>query len=58
MAKGASPIRIPFNRPSRTDLDATYIAEALDSGRLAGDGTFTRKAQSLLEGILGAPGRC
>ncbi len=35
--------RIPFNRPTRTDLDADYIRQALDSGKLAGDGPFTRK---------------
>jgi len=55
MAQGAAANRIPFNRPSRTDLDASYIAEALDSGKLAGDGPFTRRSQALLEKILGAP---
>ena len=55
MAQSPAANRIPFNRPSRTDLDATYIAEALDSGKLAGDGPFTRKSQALLEQMLGAP---
>jgi len=55
MSQSASPNRIPFNRPTRTDLDSAYIAEALDSGKLAGDGAFTRKSQALLETILGVP---
>ena len=40
--------RIPFNRPTRTDLDVDYIRQALDSGKLAGDGPFTRRCQTLL----------
>ena len=47
--------RIPFNRPTRTDLDLDYIRQALDSGKLAGDGPFTRRCQALLEKMLGAP---
>lgn len=47
--------RIPFNRPTRTDLDVDYIRQALDSGKLAGDGPFTRRCQTLLEKMLGAP---
>lgn len=50
-----SHYRIPFNRPTRTDLDVDYIREALDSGKLAGDGPFTRRCQTLLEKLLGAP---
>jgi dTDP-4-amino-4,6-dideoxygalactose transaminase len=55
MSKTASPYVIPFNRPTRTDLDAEYIREALDSGKLAGDGPFTRRCQTHLEQRLGAP---
>jgi dTDP-4-amino-4,6-dideoxygalactose transaminase len=47
--------RIPFNRPTRTDRDTDYIHQALDSGRLAGDGPFTRRCQEHLERLLGVP---
>jgi len=47
--------RIPFNRPTRTHADLDYIRQALDSGKLAGDGPFTRRCQALLETLLGAP---
>lgn len=47
--------RIPFNRPTSTELDARYISDALASGKLAGDGAFTRRCQSHLERMLGVP---
>ena len=48
-------IDIPFNRASVGDLERTYVAEALSSGRLSGDGPFTERASALLERLLGAP---
>ena len=45
---------IPFNRASVGDLERTYLAEALSSGRLSGDGPFTARASTLLERLLGA----
>lgn len=53
----ATPVkyRIPFNKPTRTELDATYIAEALASDKLSGDGPFTRRCQGMLEQVLGVP---
>ena len=47
--------RIPFNRPTRTSLDQSLIAEALASGKLAGDGGFTHRCQAALERMLGVP---
>ena len=47
-------IDIPFNRASVGDLERTYVAEALSSGRLSGDGPFTERASALLERLLGA----
>ena len=38
---------IPFCRPSITDLEKEYMAEAAQ-GKLCGDGPFTAKATSLL----------
>src|SRR3954462_14336715 len=44
---------IPFNRPTRLDAGLAMIAEAVMSGRLAGDGPFCRRAEQLLEAALG-----
>jgi dTDP-4-amino-4,6-dideoxygalactose transaminase len=51
-----SPMEIiPFNRPYLTGKEAQYVAEALASGHLCGDGPFTKRASQWLEGELGAP---
>ncbi len=39
---------IPFNRPYLTGAESRYIAESLASGKLAGDGPFTRRCRSAL----------
>lgn len=46
---------IPFNRPFVGGESQRYILEALKSGHLSGDGSFTRRSRELLESILGAP---
>lgn len=45
---------IPFNRPQFDGLDMEYLSEALQSGHSSGNGPFTRRAESLLEGIHGS----
>jgi dTDP-4-amino-4,6-dideoxygalactose transaminase len=40
---------IPFNRPFITGKEPHYIAEALSSGFLAGDGPFTKRCHAWLE---------
>ncbi|MFI5150567.1 MAG: dTDP-4-amino-4,6-dideoxygalactose transaminase [Bacteroidia bacterium] len=40
---------IPFNKPYLTGAEAAYIGEVLHSGKLSGDGIFTRKCQDFLE---------
>jgi dTDP-4-amino-4,6-dideoxygalactose transaminase len=47
--------RIPFNRPSSEGNESLYIAQAIASGHISGDGPFTRKAEALLEQDLGVP---
>ena len=47
-------MKIPFNRPTSTGAEAAYVAEAIASGHLAGDGAFTRKCQALLEREVGS----
>jgi dTDP-4-amino-4,6-dideoxygalactose transaminase len=46
------PLRIPFNRPTHTRLVDHYVAQALHSGHISGDGDFTRRCQELLSGLL------
>jgi dTDP-4-amino-4,6-dideoxygalactose transaminase len=46
---------VPFNRPPVTGLEAGYMAEAMASGQLAGNGAFTRRAEEWLEDATGAP---
>lgn len=40
---------IPFNRPASVPRELEYVKEALQSGRLSGDGPFARRAEKLLE---------
>jgi dTDP-4-amino-4,6-dideoxygalactose transaminase len=49
----APPLRIPFNRPTHTRRVDEYVAQALHSGHLSGDGEFTRRCQELLGELLG-----
>jgi dTDP-4-amino-4,6-dideoxygalactose transaminase len=45
--------RIPFNRPGLTGRELEYVAEAVQSGQISGDGLFTKKCHRLLEQELG-----
>ncbi|MBI4806803.1 MAG: dTDP-4-amino-4,6-dideoxygalactose transaminase [Desulfovibrio sp.] len=47
--------RIPFNRPCFVGNEQLYIQEAIASGKISGDGEFTKRCHALLEDILGAP---
>jgi dTDP-4-amino-4,6-dideoxygalactose transaminase len=42
-------ISIPFNRPNSTSLERQYIVEALDGGKLSGDGPFTKACHQYFE---------
>lgn len=42
-------ITIPFNRPSQTGREITYIQNVLESGRTAGDGPYGQACEKLLE---------
>lgn len=46
---------VAFNRPWLGGAEARYVAEALASGHLCGDGSFTKRASQRLERELGAP---
>ena len=45
----------PFNRPHVSGAEATYLAQAMASGHLSGDGPFTKRATALLTELIGAP---
>jgi dTDP-4-amino-4,6-dideoxygalactose transaminase len=45
---------IPFNKPYMAGPELEYIAQAVASGKLSGDGCFTKKCHSWLENSLGS----
>lgn len=49
----SSKIEIPFNRPVTVGNEMLYLTQALSSGHISGDGSFTIKTHELLESILG-----
>jgi dTDP-4-amino-4,6-dideoxygalactose transaminase len=49
--------KISFNKPYITGKECQYILEAVELGKLSGDGMFTRKCQSFLEQRYGF-GKC
>lgn len=49
------PYRIPFNKPFLSGEELRKIEEAVRLGHSSGDGSFTRRCQSLLEKLLGSP---
>ncbi len=51
-AKAIEPA-IPFNRSALVGRELDYIAQAMASGQIAGDQTFSRKCQAFIEETLG-----
>jgi dTDP-4-amino-4,6-dideoxygalactose transaminase len=49
----AKPFDIPFNKPSMAGNETAYIAEAIKSGAVSGDGGFSKKCHALFEKELG-----
>ena len=45
-------LRIPFNAPTFVGAETEYMAEAVAAGHISGDGSFTRRAESLLSSVL------
>ncbi|MFX1501265.1 MAG: dTDP-4-amino-4,6-dideoxygalactose transaminase [Promethearchaeota archaeon] len=46
--------KIPFNKPFIVGKELHYISQAVLSGKISGDGIFTRKCQKYLEEQMGA----
>jgi dTDP-4-amino-4,6-dideoxygalactose transaminase len=49
------PYRVDFNKPTFLGNELAYIQEAIANRHISGDGPFTRKAQALLQEVLGVP---
>lgn len=46
-------LKIPFNKPYLTGKETHYIEDAVASGKISGNGIFTKKCQSWLEETYG-----
>ncbi|NNC84347.1 MAG: dTDP-4-amino-4,6-dideoxygalactose transaminase [Flavobacteriales bacterium] len=46
-------MQIPFNKPFLTGKETKYIEEAVASGMISGNGTFTKKCQAFFESTFG-----
>lgn len=46
-------MKIPFNKPYFTGKESIYIEEAVNSGKISGDGIFTRKCHEFFESRFG-----
>lgn len=52
---GAAASTIPFNRSGIEGQEAQHIGQSVSIGQIAGDQSYSRKCQALLEEVLGAP---
>ena len=46
---------IPFNRSGIEGQELHHISQSVSIGQIAGDQSYSRKCQALLEEVLGAP---
>ena len=46
---------VDFNNPVPVGKELEYVAQAVQSGHISGDGPFTKKCHAFLEGALGVP---
>jgi len=42
-------MNIPFNKPFLTGKETDYIKEAVESGKISGDGIFTKRCHQFFE---------
>jgi dTDP-4-amino-4,6-dideoxygalactose transaminase len=52
---GAADAAIPFNRSAIEGEEANHIGQSVSIGQIAGDQSYSRRCQALLEEVLGAP---
>lgn len=55
MQKMTHHYKVPFNHSSLLGRELEYIFQAMSTGQIAGDQTFAKKGQALLEQALGVP---
>lgn len=48
-------MKIPFNKPSIIGNELNYIKAAVESGKISGNGLFTKKCQNFFQNKLGVP---
>ncbi|MDD5450323.1 MAG: dTDP-4-amino-4,6-dideoxygalactose transaminase [Desulfovibrionales bacterium] len=48
--------QVPFSYPKEVGKERKYLAQALRTGRMAGDGDFNRRCSSLLSNLIGVAG--
>ena len=46
-------MKYPFNKPAIAGNELEYIRDAIDSGKISGDGKYSKKCQQLIEGLTG-----
>jgi len=49
------PSAIPFNKPYFSGMETQYIEQAVRSGKISGDGMFTKRVHGFFETALGFP---
>jgi dTDP-4-amino-4,6-dideoxygalactose transaminase len=47
-------LNIPFNRPALLGKEFDYVRQAIEQGKISGDGHFTKLCQELLRSLTGA----
>lgn len=50
-----SMLSIPFNRPTLVGSEFEYMQQSIASGKISGDGTFTKKCHDLFKQVLNVP---
>jgi len=50
-----SELLIPFNRPSVEGRELELVQQSIANGHISGDGVFTKRANAMLEALIGAP---
>ena len=50
-----TPYRIPFNKPTFVGHETEYISDSLSSGKISGDGEYSKRCHAYLEETLGIP---
>ena len=47
-------MKIPFNKPYMTGRETEYIRLAVESGKISGNGAFTKRCLAAVRGVLGS----